>query len=172
MSIKSLLTIVVVLAVAVVSADLAAAAERRRTTIDKDATKDDIVRSLTPTSVGQTTAVSISAPVAFALNSARLTGGAKRLLDHVAAALASPKLSQYRFVIEGHTDASGSADINRKLSKHRAESVYSYLALQGVDISRLKAVGHGESRPLPGVDPSNARNRRVEIVRMPRTKTR
>ncbi len=68
------------------------------------------------------------------------------------------------FEILGHTDSSGSAEYNQRLSKLRAEEVKRYMVGDcGIDPNRLVAVGLGESDPL---DPSNPRadeNRRVEF---------
>jgi OOP family OmpA-OmpF porin len=51
-------------------------------------------------------------------------------------------------VIEGHTDEVGTAAENMKLSERRAEGVVTYLANHGIDRSRLKSVGYGETRPI------------------------
>ncbi|HEU4719371.1 MAG TPA: OmpA family protein [Bacteroidia bacterium] len=50
--------------------------------------------------------------------------------------------------ISGHTDASGPDDLNQKLSEQRAQSVADYLVAHGIDRSRLRTVGYGESRPI------------------------
>ena len=65
-------------------------------------------------------------------------------------------------IIEGHTDRSGSAAFNRRLSLKRAKAVRSMLVQQtGVSAERIRVVGHGESRIA---DPENAnKNRRVVI---------
>jgi len=50
--------------------------------------------------------------------------------------------------IGAHTDASGSASYNKKLSGQRANAVKSYLQKKGLPASRLVAKGYGESKPL------------------------
>ena len=73
--------------------------------------------------------------------------------------------------VQGHTDQRGTAEYNRKLSEDRANSVLEFLVKQGVERSRLNAVGFGSEHLL--VDKSNERalflNRRVEfqITRQP-----
>jgi OmpA-OmpF porin, OOP family len=70
------------------------------------------------------------------------------------------------FVIEGHTDLSGSPQHNQTLSEHRAEAVKRYLVEHGIAADRLTTVGYGSSRPLT-TDPSptaQAMNRRVTLV--------
>lgn len=69
------------------------------------------------------------------------------------------------FNLEGHTDNVGSESFNQSLSNTRSNSVKAFLVKNGVDSSRLNAIGYGESRP---VDTNNtksgrANNRRVEI---------
>ncbi len=54
---------------------------------------------------------------------------------------------EVRLVIEGHADSRGRASANRKLSGARAESIRAWLIEQGIDSSRLEAVGYGEDQP-------------------------
>jgi outer membrane protein OmpA-like peptidoglycan-associated protein len=69
----------------------------------------------------------------------------------------------------GHTDDQGSNSFNQQLSERRAKAVASALTAAGVDASRIRTEGRGESDP----DASNAtadgrsRNRRVEIFLKP-----
>jgi OOP family OmpA-OmpF porin len=70
------------------------------------------------------------------------------------------------FLIEGHTDLSGSPEHNQALSERRAEAVKGYLVAHGIAEDRLTTVGYGSSRPLT-TDPSPASqaiNRRVTLV--------
>lgn len=97
----------------------------------------------------------------FDKDSSDLTGEAKTNLDVFATALKTPSLSVATFSIEGYTDASGSDSHNKSLSDRRAEAVVAYLSQQGVDASKLKAVGYGEAKPV-GSDPYDPANRRVE----------
>ena len=72
--------------------------------------------------------------------------------------------------IEGHTDDRGGANLNQVLAQRRAEAVRDALVGRGVDASRMVAVGLGESAPLaPNDTPEGrARNRRVEVILVPR----
>jgi outer membrane protein OmpA-like peptidoglycan-associated protein len=69
--------------------------------------------------------------------------------------------------ISGHTDDVGSAASNKKLSQRRADAVRLWLINNGIEESRLKAVGYGEERPIaPNDSPENRlKNRRIEFVR-------
>ncbi|PID37809.1 MAG: hypothetical protein CR966_00355 [Pseudomonadales bacterium] len=73
---------------------------------------------------------------------------------------------ELKLSIEGHTDDVGNAEYNLRLSKQRAESVKNSLVKRGIDSSRLKTEGHGESKPMiPNSTMNNrAANRRVELV--------
>lgn len=74
--------------------------------------------------------------------------------------------------IDGHTDASGSDELNQRLSEQRAESVANYLVENGIDRSRLRTKGFGEKAPIainynPNGTPNRpgmALNRRFEFV--------
>jgi OOP family OmpA-OmpF porin len=74
-----------------------------------------------------------------------------------------------RVLVNGHTDSIGSEAYNQRLSEKRAKAVLDYLVGRGIDPSRLKAVGHGESRPIASneTEEGRARNRRVEFSHMP-----
>ncbi|MDC6353066.1 MULTISPECIES: OmpA family protein [Robiginitalea] len=77
-------------------------------------------------------------------------------------------LDQYpnsRFTVEGHTDSVGSNSLNQKLSEERANSVRDFLINEGIDASRLEAVGYGEERPIAtnNTRAGRTQNRRVEI---------
>lgn len=68
-------------------------------------------------------------------------------------------------VVAGHTDSTGSASYNDRLSDRRASSVSNYLENAGVRGSRLDAYGHGESKPKASNATASGRqrNRRVEL---------
>jgi len=102
--------------------------------------------------------------ITFPPNSTALASDAQARLRNVAAVLGTPVLAGRRLRIEGHTDSSGSAAANLDLSRRRAQSVADFLIAAGVDRTRLDVVGYGASRPLPGVAPQAARNRRVMAV--------
>lgn len=73
--------------------------------------------------------------------------------------------------IEGHTDNTGAASYNQRLSERRAMSVKGYLASQSIDSARLYTSGFGETRPLVTNNSASNRalNRRVEIQVVPNT---
>ena len=109
--------------------------------------------------------LSVELDVRFELGSARLTAPAQGQLDALAEALRSAELRDQRFLIIGHTDASGSAVHNKLLSERRANAVKSYLVTgHGIDAARLHAIGLGEERLRNPIAPESAENRRVEIV--------
>ena len=64
-----------------------------------------------------------------------------------------------------HTDGTGDAGINLKLSQRRADAVRKYLVQSGVDPDQLQARGYGETQPLADNDSQAGRetNRRVEF---------
>lgn len=66
--------------------------------------------------------------------------------------------------VEGHTDNTGNATYNKKLSQRRAEGVRTYLLKQGIAAGRVTAVGHGREKAVaPNTTEKGRReNRRVE----------
>jgi outer membrane protein OmpA-like peptidoglycan-associated protein len=68
--------------------------------------------------------------------------------------------------IEGHTDSTGSSEINQTLSQKRADAVHDYLVNQGLDAGTLSAQGLGMENPVADNSTAEGRqkNRRVEII--------
>ena len=100
----------------------------------------------------------------FKTASADLVEASKQSLDVIAMYM---NATEGNFEIQGHTDDIGSEANNLKLSQKRAQSVVDYLISKGVNGSRLKAVGYGESAPKYDNKTADGRaqNRRIEIVR-------
>jgi len=71
-----------------------------------------------------------------------------------------------KLTIEGHTDSTGSDELNQKLSEQRAEAVRGYLTGQGLSQESVTAKGFGKAMPVADNSTSAGRqkNRRVEIV--------
>ena len=89
------------------------------------------------------------------------------VLVNLGEALTSGELSGYRFELAGHTDAVGTDAYNLDLSEHRAKAVLDYLVTAfGIDVTRIDAVGYGESRLLDPSDPKGDVNRRVQVTRL------
>ena len=70
-----------------------------------------------------------------------------------------------KFAIEGHTDSTGSAKINQKLSEDRAKVVMDKLIEKGVNPANLTSAGFGSSKPVATNKTKEGRalNRRTEI---------
>ena len=135
---------------------------------------DEIIRTIKPRTRGITFRESnpnvgrIDLPaIQFEFDSDRLTPSALEQLRELSKALVSTTLQPSSFSIQGHTDSTGTREYNRLLSQRRARAVKRYLAeYAGVAGSRLVEVGLGEDYPIPGLQASDDRNRRVEIVNL------
>jgi len=152
--------------IAILAAALSMPAVAQSTQVLKGSqiTKDALVGALTPRdrSFGPSKQ---SILITFETNSTELTAEAKQSLDVVGQALNDSKLSEYKFLIEGHADPRGTAEWNQQLSEGRAEAVRLYLVQsQNVADQRLQAVGKGASEPLNQANPAAPENRRVTIV--------
>ena len=68
--------------------------------------------------------------------------------------------------LRGHTDNTGDAGENKKLSQARAEAVKESLTRSGIDVSRVTTVGYGQERPIASNDTEagKATNRRLELA--------
>lgn len=66
--------------------------------------------------------------------------------------------------VEGHTSAEGDATVNQKLSEARAQAAINFLVdHEGIDASRLEAVGFGSSKLKDAENPMSEVNRRTEF---------
>jgi outer membrane protein OmpA-like peptidoglycan-associated protein len=102
--------------------------------------------------------------ILFDVNEATLKPDARLRLAKLAGILLI--LPDQHVQIEGHTDSTGSVDHNLTLSQHRANAVLSLLTGQGLERTRLEAIGFGMERPMAdnATSEGRRRNRRVELV--------
>jgi len=110
----------------------------------------------------------IGVNVKFNTGSAELTPEARAQLEGLGSALAARngKLAAGEIVIEGHTDARGTDELNKKLSERRADAVVKHLVnAHGVDAKVLKPLGRGKDQLRDPSKPDSETNRRVELVR-------
>jgi len=115
--------------------------------------------------------------VLFDSGKAKLRADCYTKLDKVADVL-NTTVADLNVGIEGHTDnqpikRSGWKS-NWELSTARALSVLHYLSDKSVAEPRLAAIGYGEYKPVASNDTKEGRqkNRRVEIVILPKTETK
>lgn len=107
--------------------------------------------------------ITLKAGALFDVGKADLKPAGKSELDDVATKLGTVKLEQ--ITVTGHTDSTGAADFNQKLSEQRAASVKAYLTQKGIDAGRIVTVGKGGSAPAADNKTAAGRalNRRVEL---------
>jgi outer membrane protein OmpA-like peptidoglycan-associated protein len=101
--------------------------------------------------------------VHFDTGSATLRPDSTAALENVLATI--NRRPDSHWVISGHTDNQGSADLNQKLSQSRAASVIAWLVSHGVAATRLKPQGFGATHPVAdnSTEAGRALNRRVEM---------
>ena len=127
---------------------------------------DDAAAVVAPTTEQIATAVpkeeQVNVNVSFDFDSAALREDQKPKLVALCTALKAADVQKIRIL--GHTDASGSAAYNERLSKLRAEEVKRYLVTDcGYPEDRMEAQGVGERFPFDANDPRADVNRRVEF---------
>ncbi|PZQ79799.1 MAG: flagellar motor protein MotB [Ancylobacter novellus] len=106
----------------------------------------------------------ITVQIQFALNSSIIRPESYATLGSIADAMHHPILWNYKFVVVGNTDATGTRAYNLKLSQERADAIVQALVvLYRVSPDRLQALGLGqEALQVPG-KPDDPINRRVQI---------
>lgn len=104
----------------------------------------------------------VNIQIAFDFDSAALREDQKPKLAALCQAMKAVDVSVFQII--GHTDSSGKAKYNERLSLLRAQEVKHHLVSAcGIDENRLEAVGLGESAPYDSADPRGDVNRRVEF---------
>jgi outer membrane protein OmpA-like peptidoglycan-associated protein len=104
----------------------------------------------------------VNVNVSFDFDSAALRDDQKPKLAQLCAALKAADVQKIRIL--GHTDASGSAAYNQRLSKLRAQEVKRHLETDcGYPATRMEALGVGEEYLFDTNDPKADVNRRVEF---------
>jgi outer membrane protein OmpA-like peptidoglycan-associated protein len=102
--------------------------------------------------------------VLFDTGKSTLKPGAYSTIDRLATVLKEDP--SRKVMIEGHTDSTGSDELNQRLSESRAESVQAALLERGVSSDQISTVGKGKSAPVASNDTAAGRqqNRRVEMI--------
>jgi outer membrane protein OmpA-like peptidoglycan-associated protein len=108
--------------------------------------------------------VHFDSDILFAIDSARLEGGARAALDDMAGVI--NEFRKTAVIVQGHTDATGSESHNQDLSERRAKAVKNHLIGRGVAPNRLTAIGYGETAPRASNATESGRraNRRVDLM--------
>ncbi len=121
------------------------------------------------TRVGDSVVLNMPGNITFATDSSNISADFYQVLDSVA--LVINEFEKTFVDVIGHTDSTGSADHNQRLSEGRASSVARYLESQHVLPQRVITQGLGETAPIASNDNASGRsmNRRVEIRLTPIT---
>lgn len=101
--------------------------------------------------------------IRFAVGKATIAKSSHALLD--ALTVATKRCVGLKIEIQGHTDDTGEAEANQKLSEARAASVVDYLKQRGVSEDRITAKGYGAEKPVASNDTpeGKAKNRRIDF---------
>jgi outer membrane protein OmpA-like peptidoglycan-associated protein len=105
--------------------------------------------------------------VYFSQGGVVLDEGAQKQLEELATIIRDDRTQI--FLIEGHADNTGAEEVNRRLSRQRAESVKNLLVQEyGVDPAFIRIQFYGSERPLDSNDTEQgrAKNRRVEVYQL------
>ena len=149
---------------------------RLRDPVDKDEDRvaeylDECPRTVEGAKVDEKRCAQIEQPLArledvlFESGRAALRPRAKQTLTELVSILENNP--DIRVRLEGYTDNVGNESDNEMLSQKRAESIKAYLVSKGIDGSRIKTNGMGESNPIATneTEQGRAQNRRVDIMR-------
>jgi outer membrane protein OmpA-like peptidoglycan-associated protein len=109
-------------------------------------------------------AFGLSGKVLFGSDVENLNPPSTEIVERIGKALLGAGIERVR--VDGHTDASGSAAYNEKLSIRRANSVGKVLTSIGMREENVQLRGLGSTNPVASNDTANGRteNRRVAIV--------
>lgn len=107
--------------------------------------------------------VTYAADAFFDFDKAVLKPEGKAKLDDLAGKVSGIALEVV--IAVGHTDSTGAASYNQKLSNRRAEAVKAYLVSKGIESNRIYTEGKGLTQPVAdnATREGRAKNRRVEV---------
>jgi len=107
--------------------------------------------------------VTFAADAFFDFDKAVLKPQAKAKIDDLVGKTSGVALEVV--IAVGHTDSTGDAGYNQKLSTRRANAVKDYLVSKGIEKNRVYTEGKGENQPVADnkTKEGRAKNRRVEI---------
>ena len=117
--------------------------------------------------------LSLPGNLTFGYDDAEVSNEGRKELEKIAEAFRKylgPDLQKSTFVVEGHTDPTGSPEYNQGLSERRAESVKAWFVVNmGLDPAKVSTVGYGATRPAEGVPLTGTieelqGHRRTEII--------
>jgi len=125
---------------------------------DYTETEKDI--ELSPVETGKTVKLNF---IYFDLNSSTLRSESYPELDNVVSFL--NQNPEVKIEIGGHTDSTGTDDLNNKLSEARAKSVKEYIISKGINEKRITHKGYGKTKPITSNSTPEGMqmNRRVEF---------
>jgi len=116
--------------------------------------------------VGEGIKITFDSGLLFDVNKYDLKGQSRENLGKLAGIL--NKYPDTNILIEGHTDSTGTREINQPLSENRAKAVAAYLAVLNVQSARFTVMGYGPDQPIGDNATVEGRqqNRRVDLAIM------
>jgi len=116
--------------------------------------------------VGEGIKITFDSGLMFDVNKYDLRDMSRENLAKLAAIL--NKYPDTNILVEGHTDSTGTREINMPLSENRAKSVATYLATLNVQSARFAVHGYGPDQPIGDNATVDGRqqNRRVDLAIM------
>ena len=123
-----------------------------------------LVAKAEPAAPAKPPLINVSWTAEFSYDSAELTPEARARLDgEIVPKLIDSKDIRYLHVY-GHSDRTGSAEYNRRLSEKRAAAVRDYLVSKGVDPEKIEVFGYGQTLPVKSCPDEKERSALIECL--------
>jgi len=115
--------------------------------------------------VGEGILITFDSGILFDFDSSALRPEAQTNLTNLAVTLEDMEDDAVLMVV-GHTDATGEANYNLRLSERRAAAAETFLQSRGLSDAQVRALGMGESEPIATneTEAGQQENRRVEVA--------
>lgn len=139
--------------------------DKKKAALEAELANQATVETITDANGLTALKVTFDADMTFATGKANLSASAQTALAKFAAQMSTSDMVNAAIQIKGHTDNTGSAAVNEKLSKQRAEAVGTLLKGKGISASRLFEEGCSFNEPVADNSTTAGRkqNRRVEV---------
>ncbi len=139
--------------------------DKKKAALEAELANQAAVETITDANGLTAIKVTFDADMTFATGKANLSGTAKTALAKFAAQMSTEDMINTNIQIKGHTDNTGSAAVNEKLSLQRAEAVGTVLKGKNIAAQRIVEVGCSYNEPIAdnGTAAGRKQNRRVEV---------
>lgn len=136
--------------------------QKKRERLEQEMAEQAKVETITDANGLTAIKITFEADMTFPKNGTTLKTKAKDAVKKFAASMQTEDMINTAIQIKGHTDSSGTLEVNERISAARAKAVGDILRANGITYNRVSEFGCAYHEPITG-NAADAANRRVEV---------